>query len=391
MTVQIQAGKFERPSSALNIASDITYSLTIDKVKPTVVLSADNTVDLDGGAGTVYSSALVNGTHFRDAFANKTLWMKATFSENIPDGTLAAGDFTLTRAAVSNITKISASLYKFQVVTSATTTLPTFSVQLKDAAVTDSAAPTANNSTASAVFTRTWDATAPTAPQITSTLNAANELKPVRYPSYVCSVKFNEPVTGFTVDKLSATNVAGQQINGVISGFSGSGATYSFTLTMAEGQASVWIPASVDIFDQAGWELATASNQFVRVLDSHAPTVAQVTSPLLGKAGFKNATIPVKVVFSEAMSGFVVGDLKVSGATIANFTTVSASTYTFNLLVTDPAAPANNGSTSTVSLVVPAASTIDTATNESAASTLITFNYNEASPEYDADGVEIDN
>ena len=46
------------------------------------------------------------------------------------------------------------------------------------------------------------------------------------------------------------------------------------------------------------------------------------------------STIPVTVTFSEPVSGFVVGDVSVNNATVADFASVNSSVYTFNILAT---------------------------------------------------------
>jgi hypothetical protein len=355
MSVSIPNSAMNSPLYGVNTDSTPSpYVFKLDRIKPTAQILAND--------------SKVNATHFRaknadgSGAAATTFSATAAFSEAVTGLTVA--DFAGTGATVSVIGSSTDGGMTYPITVARVGTATTLSLSIKAAGVSDLASP-ANTNTASAVFSRIYDAARPTAPVIASTIGHLDPLVPRKAPSYPCTVTFSEPVTGFTVDDLTVSN-------GIITNFAGSGAAYSFTLTPAEGQVSVQIAAGA-CTDLAGYSVP-ASNQFKRVLDSNAPTVAQVTSAAIGLDGFSNTQIPVRVVFSEPMTGFAQADLKINGATVSAFAAESGnSEFTFTLW------PLTSSATRTVQLIVPAASANDTATNISAASSMITFNYNSAS------------
>jgi hypothetical protein len=310
----------------------------------------------------------VNATHFRAKAADgsgaaaTTFSATAAFSEPVTG--LAIADFAGTGATVSAIGSSTDGGMTYPITVARVGTANTLSLSVRAVTVSDTSSP-ANTNLASPVFTRVYDAIRPNAPVIASSIGNLTPLVPAKAPSYPCTVTFSEPVVGFTKDDLEVTN-------GIITNFAGTGANYSFTLTPAEGQVSVQIAAGA-CTDLAGYSVP-ASNQFKRVLDSNAPTIAQVTSPAIGLAGFSNAQVPVRVVFSEPMTGFATTDLRIEGATVSAFAAQPGnSEFTFTVW------PLTTSATRAVRLIVPAASANDTATNISAASSMITFNYNSAS------------
>jgi len=77
--------------------------------------------------------------------------------------------------------------------------------------------------------------------------------------------------------------------------------------------------------------MATAPpTQFTRIYDSTQPTV---TISSLASNQTRTSPIPVTVTFSEAVTGFVSGDVIVGNGSIGNFT-VSGNTYNFNVTPT---------------------------------------------------------
>jgi hypothetical protein len=355
MSVMIPNSAVSSPAYGVNTDSTPTpYILTIDRVRPTVQILANDPA--------------VNATHFRAKAADgsgaaaTTFSATAAFSEPVTG--LAIADFAGTGATVSAIGSSTDGGMTYPITVARVGTANTLSLSVRAVTVSDTSSP-ANTNLASPVFTRVYDAIRPNAPVIASSIGNLTPLVPAKAPSYPCTVTFSEPVVGFTKDDLEVTN-------GIITNFAGTGANYSFTLTPAEGQVSVQIAAGA-CTDLAGYSVP-ASNQFKRVLDSNAPTIAQVTSPAIGLAGFSNAQVPVRVVFSEPMTGFATTDLRIEGATVSAFAAQPGnSEFTFTVW------PLTTSATRAVRLIVPAASANDTATNISAASSMITFNYNSAS------------
>ncbi len=355
MSVSIPASSMTSTLHGVNTDSTPSpYVFTLDRVKPTAQILAND--------------AQVNATHFRakeiggSGTAATIFSATAAFSEKVSG--LSIADFSGVGATVSAIGASPDGGMTYPITIARVGTATLLSLSIKAAAVDDTATP-ANGNLTSAVFTRVYDAVRPDAPVIVSSIGHLTPMVPSKAPGYPCSVTFSEPVVGFTAEDL-------QVVNGIVSGFAGSGSAYAFTLTPAEGQVSVQIPAGA-CTDPAGYTVP-ASNLFRRVLDSRAPTVAQVASPAVGLAGFSNTQIPVRVIFSEPMSGFAQTDLRVEGATMSAFAAeAGGSAFTFTLW------PQTTTPTRTVRLIVPAASANDTATSISAASSLVTFAYNAAS------------
>ncbi len=364
------------PSSAMTSAlygvndETASYLFTLDRVKPTVQILANDdrlnathfrakAVDGSGVAATSFSATV--------AFSEKvtTPWsLPASFSPPLA----ATAPFTLVGATVAlGASTDGGQTYPLTVYRVGTAR--TVSVTVKPSLFSDGADP-ANTNLASTVFTRIYDDVRPGTPVIASAIGNLTPLVPAKAPSYPCTVTFSEPVIGFTASDLLVTN-------GIITNFAPTNPAvpttiFTFTLTPAEGQVSVQFPEGV-CTDVAGYTVP-ASNQFKRVLDSNAPVVAQVTSSAIGLDGFSNAQVPVRVVFSEPMTGFAQTDLRLDGATVSAFAASPGnSEFTFTLW------PLTTSATRAVRLIVPAASANDTATNISAASTMITFNYNSAS------------
>lgn len=230
----------------------------------------------------------------------------------------------------------------------------------------------------------TGNTTLPT-PILTSTAGApdgATNVTPIPV-----TVTFNVPVTGFDLTDVSIN------ANATKGNFAGSGATYTFNLTpTSEGQVTAEVPAGAAT--DAGTNSSAASNVFSRTFDSTAPT-ASMGSNASDPTG--SSPIPVTVTFSENMTGFTSTDVVATGATVANFTTVNASTYTFNLnspanglvtasiaggIATDPAGNANSAATQfsrtfdSAKPTVALASTAATNTNVSPIPVTFTFSEN---------------
>jgi len=151
---------------------------------------------------------------------------------------------------------------------------------------------------------------------------------------FAVTITFSEVVTGFTAADVS---VAG----GTASAFSGSGTTYTLTVTPAanaDGNAVVSI-AQGAAQDSAGNPSQAGSGS--RPVDTLGPTL-NITDDSAG-----TATGPFTFVFTfdEAVSGFAANDIVIAGGTAGTFTRVNASTY--EMTVT-PGAAASGTVTATV-------------------------------------------
>jgi hypothetical protein len=287
-------------------------AIVIDGVAPTVVLTSASTTTVNG---------LFNVT--------------ATFSENVTgfDNT----DITVANANVGNFVTVDAKTYTFDVT-------PTADGNVTVDVLADKAKDTAgNNNTAATGLTRTADFTAPNITLTSASPTTTNA-------PFLVTATFSESVTGFIASDVNLTN-------STISGFTGSGTTYNFTVTPnADGPVTVDVPAATAT-DIAG-NNNTAATQLTRTADITAPTVALTSaSPTT-----TNAPFLVTATFSESVTGFIASDVNLTNSTISGFT---GSGTTYNFTVT----PNADGP---VTVDVPAATATDIAGNNNTAATQLT-------------------
>lgn len=133
----------------------------------------------------------------------------------------------------------------------------------------------------------TIDTTAPTASLSLLTPSVTNTL-----PISV-QITFSENVTGFTSSDLNVTN-------GSVSGVSGSGASYTATITASsQGTVSIQLPANaaVDTANNGNSASSTATVQY----DTQSPFVTNVTSSPSSGAYRATQTVNVILTFSETV------------------------------------------------------------------------------------------
>ncbi|HYE05761.1 MAG TPA: Ig-like domain-containing protein, partial [Planctomycetota bacterium] len=166
-----------------------------------------------------------------------------------------------------------------------------------------------NNNTAATSFTIVNDTVVPTA---VLTSSAGTHTNVAAIP---VTATFSETVTGFDSGDVTVTN-------GTVGSFAGSGATYTFTVTAtAPGAVTAKILAAV-CDDLAGNDNPLSATLSV-TYDIAQPTVA-ITSTAPAST---NVAIPVTITFNETVTGFAVGDLSLSGGTVASIAG-SGRTYT---------------------------------------------------------------
>lgn len=144
---------------------------------------------------------------------------------------------------------------------------------------------------------------------------------------YVSDVtfEFSESVTGFTAGDISV-------VGGAISNFSGSGKSYTATLTATDGlliTGSVSVAASAAV-DLSGNSSRSGSDTVSIATVFPTPTINIVDS-LLNDI---DNTSDVTIVFTSAVVGFDASDLAVVGGAISNFTG-SGTTYSATFTATD--------------------------------------------------------
>jgi hypothetical protein len=136
--------------------------------------------------------------------------------------------------------------------------------------------------------------------------------------AFPLTVTFTEPVTGFDISDLTLVNAAA-------SGFAGSGASYTATITpAADGAVTVNVAAGTAL-DAAGNANSAAAPLTVQ-RDASAPTVLITSTATTVVPG----AFPVTVTFNEPVTGFEVSDLVITGAAPSDFAGADAS-YTLTL------------------------------------------------------------
>ncbi|MEK7793741.1 MAG: Ig-like domain-containing protein, partial [Candidatus Hydrogenedentota bacterium] len=294
VTASIPAGSATDASGNTNNASTI-FSRTFDSTQPTVALT----------------TSAANPTNA------SPIPLTITFSESVTG--FVIGDVVVTNATKSGFAGSGAS-YSVNVVPSGQGAV---TVTVNGSAAQDSAG---NNNTAGNVINRTFDTTQPGVSMASTASPGPTNVSPIPV-----TVTFTESVTGFVQADVTATNAT-------ISGFAGSGASYSFGLvpTTANGTVTASIAASV-AQDGAG-NNNTAATQFSIDFNSTNPTVVMTSAT----AVVTNTTpIPVTVTFSETVTGFTSGDITPSNGTVGGFSGSGAS-YSFNLTPTGQGAVTAN-------------------------------------------------
>jgi hypothetical protein len=264
-----------------------------------------------------------------------------TFNKDVTGFT--AGDVSVTNGTLTGFTTVNARTYTFNVAPTADGDVV---LNIAAGAAVDSGG---RPSTATS-FTIRSDRTAPSV-NLTTSASSPTNLSAIPF-----TATFSEAVTGFTAGDITVTN-------GTVQNFSGSGTTYTFEVVpTADGVVTVSIAANV-AQDAAG-NGNTASNTINITSDRTAPSVNLTTT-----AGTSTSTnpIPFTATFSEAVTGFTAGDILVNNGAVINFTSVNATTYTFDVVP--------NSSGVTVDVTVPASVANDAAGNGNTASSTVSVNF----------------
>ncbi len=129
------------------------------------------------------------------------------------------------------------------------------------------------------------------------------------------TITFSEAVTGFEQSEITVTN-------GSVTGFSGSGTSYTAEITpFRSGDVTVVVAADA-AQDEAG-NGNEAAESLVIEADLTGPRV-EITSDILGPVG---GAFEVTITFSEPVQGFDLDDFHVTNGTASAFTSVSAQVY----------------------------------------------------------------
>lgn len=282
VTVDVGAGVANDDAGNNNTAAT-QLSRTFDSVQPTVSITS--------GAPNPTNSASIAVT--------------VTFSESVSNfvsGDVSVGNGTLNSFSGSGTT------YTFNIVPTANGTV---TVDVAAGVANDSAG---NGNTAATQLSRVYDNVQPTV-----SITSPGTTNPTNVNSFSITITFNESVSNFVSGDISVSN-------GSLSNFSGSGTTYTATVTpTADGTVAVDVTAGVA--DDAAGNTNTAAAQFSVVSDKSGPTVT-ITSSATNPTNL--SSIPLTITFSESVTNFISSDVFVSSGTLSGFSG-SGTTYTVNL------------------------------------------------------------
>lgn len=184
---------------------------------------------------------------------------------------------------------------------------------------------------------------------------------PTNQSPFTITAVFSEVVTGFNDQDLVITN-------GVVGDVTPLGASdvFSFPITpQTDGLVTVVITAGAGLVTETG---DTSLPATLTITYDGTPPGIQLASGALNNGDVTAlATVSLTATFNEIVTGFIAADLSGENGDIADFTTIAADTYTFNIL------PQANGP---VTVTVPPSVTTDLAGNPNTASAPFTFTYN---------------
>lgn len=194
------------------------------------------------------------------------------------------------------------------------------------------------------------------APTVTITSNAGDPQR----GAFTTTFTFSEDVTGFASDDIEVGNGAASNFNAT------SASVYTATITPASDGA-VTVNVAADKATDAAGNANTAASQLSVTNDETAPTVTITSDAGNPQSGAFTATF----TFSEAVSGFAIGDVSLSNALINNFDNSNAPIYTATIT------PENDGA---VTVEVNAGAAQDNAGNDNTAATQLSVTNDETAP-----------
>ena len=326
----------ETDSSGANIAFDATISGNVITINPDsnfsslqqvyVAITGTDVEDTSNNAGsdasatftvadsaapTLSSSSPSDNTAGVAADANIVL----TFSEHIQAGT---GDIVISDGAGNTLT-IPIGDGQVTIATNTVTINPTsdlsystgYNIQIASGVIDDTAgnayagitdATTLNFETAAAPTPPAppADTTRPTVILSTTANSITNE-------AFEVTATFSEAVTGFELDDLTISNGSASGITAV------SASVYRLKVTPVEDGA-VTVDVAENVAKDSSNNQNRAATQLSLTIDTVLPTV-ELTGPASATAPFS-----VTIAFSELVTGFVQGDITITGGTVTALT-----------------------------------------------------------------------
>lgn len=254
--------------------------------------SNHNTYAVDNTAPTAAITGVPTGT-------NAAFTATITFSEAVTG--FVVGGITVSNAGVSNFSAVSTTIY-----TALITPVANGDITV-DVAANIASDLASNNNTAATQQSSVYDAAAPTV-TITAPSNSAT--------AFSVTVTFSEPVSSFVVGELTASNAN-------VSAFTGSGTTYTATVT------PINVGTNVVISVAAGVAADTASNPNTAATDATVITNNIGVVSIIG-AAVEGASLSATVSDADGVSGSTF-----TYQWISNSTNVGANQSTYAIQTSD--------------------------------------------------------
>jgi thioredoxin-like negative regulator of GroEL len=234
--------------------------------------------------------------------ANSNMAFTATFVFSEAVTGFSHGDITLINATASNFTTVNSSTY------SALITPLTDGLVALDVGVGVAQDSAGNLNTAATQVNSQYDTSRPSV--------VIQNVLAVSSAPFTATFSFSEAVTDFTVSDIAISNGAASNFSVVNS------STYSALISPSIG-GTVTIDVNANVAQDIAGNQNTAAAQVSSNYIATLPTVTIQNVPENSNTAF-TATF----AFSEAVTGFEVGDISLINATASAFATVNSSTYT---------------------------------------------------------------
>ncbi|ABM04554.1 hemagglutinin/hemolysin-related protein [Psychromonas ingrahamii 37] len=361
MTVNVAADIAKDPAGNNNLVATESVQV-LDTVIPTVTIS-DNTT------GTAIGEVIYT-FNFSEAMSGFT-----------------ANDVTLTGGTKGTFTEVSASQYTL-VVTPDANSITDMTVNVAADIAKD---PAGNNNLVATESVQAVDTVIPTVAISDNTTGTA-------IGEVIYTFNFSEAMSGFTIDDVILTGGTKGTFTEV------SASQYTLVVTpSANSITDMTVNVAADIAKDTAGNNNLVATESVQAVDTVIPTVTisdNTTGTAIGEVIYT-------FNFSEAMSGFTIDDVTLTGGTKGTFTEVSASQYT--LVVTPDANsitdmtvnvaadiakdPAGNNnlvateSVQAVDTVIPTVTISDNTTGTAIGEVIYSFNFSEAMSGFTANDV----
>ena len=285
---------------SLNVPPEDTMTDGVYNVIATVTNGVSSISDQTNAELTVDSSQ--PSVQIQNVPANTNIAFTATFSFSEDVSEFAVGDIIVGNGSATSFTTVNTSTYTALITPVADGTVP---LDINANVAQDSAG---NFNTAATQVTSQYDASRPSVviQNVPATSNAP----------FTVTFTFSEAVIGFTSGDISVGNGGASSFTTVDT------STYTALITpIADG--SVTLDVSANVAQDSVGNLNTAATQVSSNYDASRPSVLIQNVPVTS-----NAPFTVTFTFSEAVIGFVVGDISVGNGSASSFSTVNTSTYT---------------------------------------------------------------